>query len=145
MLLVVFLASFGIVGLVGQQFALNHLGHLLPPMIALPAAGLAAIPATSGLSRLLARILPTDETTAINIDQLVGLPAQIVVGRATQGSPAKARVRDRHGQVHYVMAEPDTADASFAEGDEIRLVAREHHIFRAVATDRPNFNNRIER
>ena len=145
MLIVVFLADFGLIGLIGQQAALNLTGALLPGWIAIPAAGAAALPATGLLARLLGRIIPRDETTAIGIDQLVGLHAEIVVGRAAQGSPAQAKVRDFHGQVHYVMAEPDLPGVSFAEGDEILLVRREGHVFRAISGDRPPFSNWIDR
>jgi hypothetical protein len=145
MLLVVFLASFASIGLIGQQIAHDVIGHFFPSLIAAPAAGVAAIPVTSAIANILARIMPKDETTAIGIDQLVGLHAEIIVGRATQGSPAKARVRDFHGQVHFVMAEPDNPESSFVEGDEILLVRRENHVFRAIISDRPAFSNWIER
>jgi hypothetical protein len=145
MLLVVFLACFGVIGLVGQQLALSHLGALLPGWVAIPAAGAAALPATGGMARLVGRIMPQDETTAIGIDQLVGLHAEILIGTAAHGSPAKARVRDFHGQTHYVMVEPDSPDASFAEGAEILLVRRENHIFRAISSDRPPFSQWIDR
>lgn len=144
MLLVVFLACFGLIGLVGQQFAFNHLGALLPAWIAVPSAGLAALPLTGALARQLGKVMPRDESTAIDIDRLVGLHAEIVVGTAAQGSPAKARVRDYHGQTHYVMAEPDTPGVRFSEGDEILLVRRENHVFRAITSDRPPFSNWIE-
>lgn len=143
-LLIVFLAAFGLIGLIGQQIVLDSRGALLPALVAVPAAAVAALPATGVLARGLARILPRDETTAIDPGQLVGLHAEIVVGRATQGSPAKARVRDFHGQSHYVMAEPDDPATSFAEGEEILLVRREAHVFRAVSSGRPPFTKWIE-
>lgn len=145
MLLVLFLASFGLIGLIGQQLAHDLAGGLLPPLIAVPGALAIALPVTGVAARGLARILPHDETTAIDVGDLVGLTAEIIVGRATRGSPAKARVRDRHGQTHYVMAEPDDPATAFAEGDEILLVRRESHVFRAISSDRPPFSNWIDR
>lgn len=145
MLLVVFLANFGLIGLIGQQATLSLTGGLWPAWIAIPAAGAAALPCTGTLSRLLARVLPRDETTAIGVDELVGLHARIVVGTATRGSPAKAKVRDFHGQTHYVMAEPDMPQVRFAEGDEVLLVRREGHVFRAITSDSPPFSNWIDR
>lgn len=145
MLLVVFLACFGLIGLVGQQIALSSFGALLPAWIAIPAAAVIALPATGGAARMLGRVMPRDETTAIGVDQLVGLHAEIVVGTATEGSPAKARVRDFHGQTHYVMAEPDTPGARFVEGSEILLVRREGHVFRAISSDRQPFSQWIDR
>jgi len=135
-LLVVFLCMFGVIGLSLQQLAVSLTDDTLSPWLAGTAAAVAALPATGLLSRPLARILPHDETTAVSIDSLVGRSAVIVTGRATQGSPARARVFDRHGQSHYVMAEPDNAGQSFAEGEEIILVRRENHVFRAISEGR---------
>lgn len=132
-LLVVFLACFGLIGLVGQQVALGATGAMLPALIAAPAAGVAALPTTGLLARGLARVLPRDFTTAIDIDDLVGAGATIVTGRATRGSPARARAEDRFGQAHYLMVEPDTHDASFVEGERVLLVRREGGTFRAIS------------
>lgn len=140
-LLVAFLASFGLIGLAGQQIMLAATGSLLPGMIAIPAATAAALPATSALSRLLSRIMPRDETSAIPIDSLVGLVGTIVIGRAARGSPAKAQVRDPYGQAHYVMAEPDNPDQVFNQGDSVLLVRRQANVFRAIAHDDHRISN----
>src|SRR5688500_623199 len=101
MLLVVFLALFGLIGLAIQQLA-----GPLPLWIATPAAAVAALPLTGLGARGLARIVPGDETTAVSLDSLVGRRGTITVGTARRGSPAQARVSDIHGQAHYVMVEP---------------------------------------
>jgi hypothetical protein len=133
MLLVVFLTIFGIVGLIGQQAIHDITGNLLAPWFAIPAAGLVALPLTGFAVRALARILPHDHTTAIDLDDLVGESARIVTGRAEHGSPARARVEDRHGQAHYIMVEPNNSAESFAEGEAILIVRREGNIFRAIS------------
>ena len=135
-LLVVILALFGLIGLSLQQLTVVLTGDTITPWLAGPAAAATALPLTALLARPLARILPRDETSAIDIDDLVGLRAVIVTGRAMSGSPARARVRDHHGQNHYVMAEPDNAGQSFAEGEEIILVRREAHLFKAITEGR---------
>ncbi len=132
MLLVVFLAFFGLIGLAIQQFA-----GPLPLWIAVPAATAAALPLTGMGARGLARIMPGDETTAISLDELVGRRGTITIGTARRGSPAQARVRDMHGQVHYVMVEPYDDDHAIGEGETVRLDRREGNIFIAVGrTDR---------
>lgn len=145
MLIVVFLALFGALGLIGQSVFASVTGALAPTLLAVPAAALAALPATGFAARGMARILPGDETTAIDVERLVGLHAQITVGRAATGSPARARVIDFHGQAHNVLVEPDSPTASFSEGEEVLLVAREANIFRAVASERGPFSKWIER
>lgn len=145
MLIVLFLACFGLIGLIGQQIAQDLVGSLLPGWVAVPGAAFLALPLTGLVARGIARIMPRDETTAILQDQLVGLHGHIVVGTASRGHPARTRVRDFHGQDHYVMAEPDMPDARFTEGDEILLVRREGQIFRAISSGSPPFSQWIER
>ncbi len=135
-LLVLFLALFGVIGLSLQQLLWSLTGAPLTAWLAAPIVAIASLPLTALLARPLARILPRDETTAVSVDTLVGRRAVIVTGRASPGSPARARVFDHHGQPHYVMAEPDNAGQSFVEGEEIILVRREGDIFKAISEGR---------
>jgi hypothetical protein len=122
MLIVVFLFSFGIVGLIGQQLVAAVIGQPAPWLLAVPAALAAALPVTRVFGRGVSRIVPKDETSAVSRDSLVGRVAVIVTGEARSGSAAQARVRDQHGQSHYVMVEPDYAGDTFAEGASVLLV-----------------------
>jgi Inner membrane protein YqiJ, OB-fold/Inner membrane protein YqiJ, N-terminal len=127
MLLVVFLAAFGLLGLALQQ-AIGPLSV----WIAAPIAAVAALPVTGIGARALARIMPQDETTAVSLDTLVGKRGTITVGTARSGSPAQARVRDIHGQSHYVMVEPHDPAHIIAEGEIVLLVRRDGHVFTAL-------------
>lgn len=129
--LVVFLAAFGLSGLILQQVALAVGGSLLPWFAAVPAAIAVAAPATRLLSRGLARVLPRDETTAVPIDSLLGRRARIVIGTAQRGNPARARVEDAFGHAHFVMVEP-ADDASFTQDSLLLLTTRQGDLFHAV-------------
>jgi hypothetical protein len=129
MLLVVLLALFGMIGIGVQQVAEGLLGSPLSPWLAAPLAFLASLPLLGICASGLARIMPGDETTAVSLDSLVGKRAEVTVGAARRGSPAQARVRDTHGQVHYVMIEPLTDDAQVRAGETVLLVSREGGIF----------------
>jgi hypothetical protein len=131
MLMVVFLTVFGLSGLVLQGAALALAGGLLPWFGAVPAAIAIAAPLTRRLGAGLARVLPRDETTAVAIDTLVGRRARIVIGTARRGHPARARVEDQHGQVHFVMVEP-LDDSSLTAAAMLLLTARHGDIFHAV-------------
>ena len=131
MLIVVFLTAFGLVGLVLQSLAISLAGGVLPWFAAIPAAVLAAAPATRWLGTGLSRVLPRDETTAVDIDSLVGRRARVVVGIARRGYPARARVEDAHGHIHHVMVEPND-DASFTDAAMLLLTARHGDTFHAV-------------
>lgn len=133
MLLVVFLAVFGVAGLILQQAVSDWTGVPLQARIAVPAVAVASLPVTGLVARGLARILPRDHTTAVPLEVLIGTTAQVVTGRATLGSPARARAEDHHGQSHYVMVEPNDGGQIFEEGERVLLVRREGETFRAVS------------
>ncbi|MCX8475034.1 MAG: YqiJ family protein [Sphingomonas sp.] len=133
MLLVVFLAIFGVAGLILQQAVSDWAGAPLDAWIAVPAVAVASLPITGFAARGLARILPRDHTTAVPLEVLIGTTAQVVTGRATLGSPARARAEDHHGQAHYVMVEPDRSGQVFEEGERVLLVRREGDLFRAIS------------
>lgn len=140
-LLIAFLAAFGGLGLAGQQAALALTGAVAPAYLAIPAAFLAALPATALLTRGLARVMPRDETTAFDVNDLVGRAGTITVGRAREGSPARTRVVDPHGQAHHVLVEPNDPATIFEEGDTVRLVRREGDRFRAILHASPRLTD----
>ena len=132
--LALFLLMFSGIGFTGQWLLEGATGSMLPP---LPAGGLAALPAlvlTSLGSRLLAPIMPRDETTAVPIEALLGKRGRIDIGRSARGHPARAIVRDIHDHPHNVMVEPHEDGAEFLAGDEILLVRLENSLFYAIAT-----------
>lgn len=132
-----FLAVFALGGLTLQQAISGFTGGLLP---AWPASGLTllgAFPVTAFLARPIARIWPHDETTAIDIEALLARRGRIEIGTASRGNPARAAVRDGHGQIHLVMVEPHEDNAHFSQGDEVLLVRREGDLFYAIACDPP--------
>ncbi len=131
--LILYLAVFGLLGLLLQQIAHDWTGSLLSGWIAVPAAAVAALPLSGLAARGVGRILPQDHSTAVPIETLVGTTAHIVIGRAAAGSPARARAKDAHGQVHYVMVEPDSTGQFFEEGERVLLIRREGDGFRAIS------------
>lgn len=122
MLIVVFLFAFGMTGLIGQRIIAAILGQPVAWFLAAPAAFAVSLPLTRVFGRGVSRIMPRDETTAVSREGLVGRVAVIVTGEARIASAAQARVRDQHGQVHYVMVEPDNAADVFAQGADVLLV-----------------------
>ena len=127
--LVVLLALFGMIGIGLQQLATGLLGGPVSPWLAAPAALVGALPLTGVCARALRHVMPGDETTAVTLDHLLGRRAEIVVGEARRGSPARGRVRDVHGQVHYVMIEPTDDNAVLATGATALLVHRDGELF----------------
>jgi hypothetical protein len=129
---------FGTTGVIGQAVLFNLLGAPLSAGWAALAAGAAALPLNSLAMRPLAAIMPQDETTAIGLDQLVRRDAEIQIGTARAGSPARAKVIDMHGQAHFVMVEPHDQTLAFKAGDTVLLVRREGQTFFGVHYESPH-------
>ncbi len=106
-LLILFIASFCITGFAVQLLAVSVLGQYISPWLASLDAFVISIPMLKAFASLLYPILPRDETSAVSGDSLVGKPAYIVLGQASFGYAAQAKVIDEYGQHHYIMIEPD--------------------------------------
>ena len=131
------LFTFGTVGLVGQAFLASTLGMPLPAALAALLAGGAALPLNGLAVRPLAAVMPRDETTAVSLDALVRRDAEIQIGTARTGSPARAKVIDVHGQAHFVMVEPHDAATELQTGETVLLVRREGETFFGVHYESP--------
>jgi len=139
--LLIWLASlllvFGSVGLIGQAWITGWLGAPLSAGWASLLAGAAALPLNSLAMRPLAAVMPRDETTAIALDELVRRDAEIQIGTARAGPPARARVIDSHGQAHNIMVEPHDSASELRAGDTVLLVRREGETFYAIQYESP--------
>ncbi len=131
--LVVFLLIFAGAGVGIQHLAEALTGSPLDRWLAAVLAAGGALPVAGLMARPLGRILPQDETSAVDVASLVGRRAVVTDGIARRGSPARARVRDVHGQDHHVMIEPHESTAELHAGDEVLLVRREGNQFYATA------------
>jgi len=122
MVLIVFLAGFGLLGLALQGLLRSLVGHALPALIAAPAVAVLSLPVVRMLVAGLARVLPRDETSAVDPRSFVGLTAVLVGGPASRNQGSQARLMDRHGTDHYVMVEPDEDAVRFDNGQRVLLV-----------------------
>ena len=131
-LLVAFLTVFGLSGLLVQAFARGLVGFPLPSLLAVVPAFLIALPGTRVAGRVMARMIPKDETSAVSRKTFIGRVATITLGTAARGQPAEARLTDEYGQNHYVRVEPDDKSETFAKGEQVLLVSRRASVFRAI-------------
>jgi hypothetical protein len=120
-LLVLFLAGFALTGFGLNIVANRFLGTYVPAIISVPAAFLATLPIVRILGAGLARLIPTDQTFAVSFDTLVGRVGTIVSGTARAGYPAQAKVPNEHGQMLYVMVEPEAEGMTFQSGERVLL------------------------
>jgi membrane protein implicated in regulation of membrane protease activity len=141
-LFAVFLVSFGIGGYLLQGTLWAFTGMLLPWWIAAPAVLPLTLPCIRVFGGALARVLPKDETQSVSQTGLIGRMATVVLGTARSGSPAQAKVRDEHGQMHYVMLEPDDVADTFSAGDSVLLISHSGATYRAIRDTNPALQSR---
>ena len=120
-LLVLFLAGFALTGFGLNMVVHRFFGSWLPTIVSVPAAFCATLPIVRILGAGLARLIPQDQTFAVSFDSLVGRVGTIVGGTARPGYPAQAKVPNEHGQMLYVMVEPEAEGMTFQSGEQVLL------------------------
>ena len=84
------------------------------------------------LGGILGKVMPKDETEAVSETSFIGRVAVVTMGKASPGSPAEAKLKDKYGQSHYVMIEPDEADEVFENSTQVVLVSQQGAVFKAI-------------
>ncbi len=135
MLFIVFLTGFGLSGLTIQYVLQSVIGHPLPTVIAVILAVLAAVPTVRFCGGLLGKYMPKDETYVVSEESFTGMIATITLGDAVAGKTAQAKLRDKHGQTHYILVEPDDPSDHFAQGAKVIIVSKAGALFKIIAAD----------
>ncbi|KAJ56387.1 hypothetical protein ACMU_05435 [Actibacterium mucosum KCTC 23349] len=118
------LLGFGVSGLALQSAINAAFGAALPAGLAVFPAGAAGLWFARSFGGLFARLLPKTETTAQTQHQLGRQRGVITQGNAKTGSPAEVRVIDRHGNMHYLRAEPLKPEDTIAQGTDVLVLRR---------------------
>lgn len=131
-LIIVFLAVFGLAGLTIQS-AVHGATGLIPPgwMASIPAI-LIAIPSMRYGGKAFGAVMPKEETEAVSTERFIGKVATVIRGKAERGMPAEAKLKDLHGLTHWVLVEPDEDGESFAAGEEVIVVAQNGSVYRVI-------------
>ncbi len=130
--LIVFLTLFGLAGFVLQAIVHMATGGFLPALVAVVPAALAGGYATRSVAIAVGKVMPNLETSAVSREGFVGRAAVVTLGDVAVGSPGQAKLRDQHGQVHYLLVEPDQAGERFATGQTVLVIGQRRHIFLAI-------------
>ena len=126
-IIICLLGAFIVSGYLLQGAVYTALGVFLPTYVAIPLAFVGAIPFTRAFTNVMAKIMPTDESSAVSIDDFIGKTAVITIGRALRGSPAEAKLTDSFGQTHYVMVEPKDEEIVFEQGELILIAQKKEN------------------
>ncbi|MFY0681542.1 MAG: YqiJ family protein [Thalassovita sp.] len=130
--LVSFLTSFGLVGIVLQSSAEALLTRPLPASIAVALAFMPALAITRVIANWVSLLMPQTETSALRVRSLGGHRGVITQGTAARGTPAEAKIKDRHGNTHYLRVEPLEDGAKFAPGSDVTLIRKRNNKFYVI-------------
>jgi hypothetical protein len=131
-LLILALGIFAIAGFFLQAIA-HGLGTAVPVTLAALAAAAVSLPAIRVSSRGIARIIPRDESYAVNDSDFVGQVAEVSIGPLDQGLPGRVRLKDVFGNWHSVAARASSDSMPLAVGASVLLVDRDAKSFIAIS------------
>jgi membrane protein implicated in regulation of membrane protease activity len=133
-LLVLLMTALGAFAAVG--FALEALARAvwipLPALAASVIALIAAAPVVRVVTRAVARIVPRDETYAVEAADLVGRTAEVTMGPLDEGVPGRVKLRDAHWNWHFPRARAAKGQAPMAIGSTVLLVEWKGTAFLAI-------------
>ncbi len=116
------LLGFGVSGVALQGFFRATLGVALPAtLVALPAA-LAGVWFARQFGAVFASLLPKTETSALSARHLGRRIGVVTQGTAKRGKPTEVKVKDRHGNTHYLRGEPLKDDDEITAGTEVLVL-----------------------
>ena len=135
-ILVLLLLSLGLFSMAG--FAIQAVAQgvwtLLPAPAASIAAFVVAMPAVRYSSQAVARLIPNDETYAVENSEFVGRSAEVTIGPLDQGLPGRVRLKDQHSNWHTLRARAAPDQSPIPIGATVLLVDTADGIFLAIPT-----------
>jgi hypothetical protein len=130
-LAVILLSVFAVTGFFIQGVASTVLLGPLPLPLAMTGAVAAAIPATRSLSLAVAKVIPRDETNALEQADFLGLTGIVTIGPLDQGKPGTVRVKDRHDNIHFLRAQAASGH-TIDTGAQVLIVDGADGLFQAI-------------
>ncbi|NTE58981.1 YqiJ family protein [Agrobacterium tumefaciens] len=130
-LTVILLSVFAVTGFFIQGVASTVLLGPLPLPLAVTGAVAAAIPATRSLSLAVAKVIPRDETNALEQADFLGLTGVVTIGPLDQGKPGTVRVKDRHDNIHFLRAQAASGH-TIDTGAQVLIVDGADGLFQAI-------------
>ncbi len=131
-LMILALGVFAIAGFLLQAIA-HSFGTAVPVTLAALAAAALSLPAIRVTSRGIARIIPRDETYAVEEADFVGHVAEVSIGPLDQGLPGRVRLKDVFGNWHSVAARASPESTPLPVGASVLLVDRDARCFIAIS------------
>ncbi len=122
--IILLLTHFAITGFSLNFIALSFFQWQPSLYISIPVALCIALVLTHFIGAVVARTIPSNDSSAVSTTAFNGKLARITIGTATKGNPAEAVLVDDNNQKYYVMVEPGYEHESFPQGTEVVIVEK---------------------
>jgi hypothetical protein len=134
-LLVLIILALGVFAIAGffLQGPAHGVGLSIPASIAAIAAAGFSLPVIRVTSRGIARIIPRDETYAVEEADFIGHVAEVSIGPLDQGLPGRVRLKDVFGNWHSLVARASSDSTPLPVGASVLLVDRDAKSFIAIS------------
>jgi len=134
-LLVLIILALGVFAIAGffLQGPAHGVGLSIPASIAAIAAAGFSLPVIRVTSRGIARIIPRDETYAVEEADFIGHVAEVSIGPLDQGLPGRVRLKDVFGNWHSLVARASPESTPLPVGASVLLVDRDAKSFIAIS------------
>jgi Protein of unknown function (DUF1449) len=134
-LLILIILALGLFSIVG--FLLHGVAHgagiIVPAWVGALVATAASVPLVRATSRGIARIIPRDESYAVDEADFVGHVGEVSIGPLDQGLPGRVRLKDVFGNWHSVPARASHDSNALPVGANVLLVDRDAKSFVAIS------------
>ena len=120
-LLMVVLGLFSSFGIIIQMVAISFYTPL-PSWVAAIISLFFALPVARLSSRVLAKIIPQDETYATTADHFIGRTGVVSLGPVKTGFVARIKIQDEWKNWHFPRACPSEPDEEIPEGETVLVV-----------------------
>ncbi len=131
-LIILALGLFSIIGFLWHSFA-HSVGITVPASIGAVVSTAASIPLIRTTSRGIARLIPRDESYAVDEADFVGHVGEVAIGPLDQGLPGRVRLKDVFGNWHSVPARASSDSNDLPVGSNVLLVDRDTKSFIAIS------------
>lgn len=127
-----FIFGFSASGFALQAIVVQVCGDPMNVLAASAIAFVFGLLSTHYLGTTIGRLIPSIETSAISTDELINHIGYIVTGTAKAGSPSELKVKDKFGNMHYLMIEPLDPEEVLEEGSAVTIVRIDGSVYKGT-------------
>jgi hypothetical protein len=102
---------------------------LLPLFISLPITFVLTLFSLRHITSLIAKVLPKETSEVVSTNSFIGKKVLILDSIAKRDLPARAKIKDIYGEMHYIRVEPLNDNDTFHEGENVLIIEKKGLIF----------------